>query len=160
MTMDHLLLQHDVAAYLAHEADLLDRREFKAWLDLFEDDGLYWVPSSRNQTDMKGHVSVMLEDKALLALRTERLGHPHAYSVEPHPDTVHLVGNITVQTENDIIIARSKLMVDEMREDRQSRWSGSVTHQLRRRDNGFGIVLKRVDLTHAGNTFTAITIPL
>ena len=160
MTLDQLILQHQAAAFLAHEADLLDSRNFNGWLDLFEDDGLYWVPASRDQSDMKGQVSVMLEDKPLLVLRVERLGHPHAYSVEPHPATVHLVGNVTAKEQDDVIVVRSKLIVEELREDHATRWSGSVTHHLRRRESGFGIVLKRVDLIAAGGVFAPISVPL
>ena len=51
-------------------------------------------------------------------------------------------------------------MVSEMRDDRETHFSGSVTHHLRRRPEGFGIVLKRVDLIQAGSTFSLISIPL
>lgn len=159
VTTERLLLHHAVSAFLSYEAALLDNREFGAWHDLFEEDGIYWVPTSADQSDMKGQVSIMLEDKPLLNLRVTRLGHPHAYSVEPHPATTHLIGNVTVSHEDDLIIARSKLMVEELREGKSTRWSGSVTHSLRRRDDGFGIVLKRVDLIQAGDVFTAISIP-
>ena len=80
----------DAAAFLAHEADLLDAGRFDDWLDLFDEDGLYWVPSSRDQTDMDGQVSIMLEDKPLLKLRITRLSHPRAHSVLPPPATVHM----------------------------------------------------------------------
>ena len=160
MNLELLTLHHAVSTFLAYETELLDSRDFHGWLDLFEEDGVYWVPTSRDQADMKTQVSIMAEDKALLGLRVERLGHPHAYSIEPHPATVHLVGNITVREEDGQIVARSKLIVEELREDRPTRWAGSVTHTLRRRGDGFGIVLKRVDLIQAGGTFTPISIPL
>jgi benzoate/toluate 1,2-dioxygenase subunit beta len=156
---DEIALHHAVSAFLTHEAVLLDDANFSAWLDLFEEDGIYWLPSSRDQTDMQGQISIMLEDKPLLALRTTRLAHPHAHSVTPHPTTTHLVGNISVAVEGDIVIAHSKLMMSELREDRETRLSGAVCHHLRRRGDGFGILLKRVDLIQAGNTFSAISIP-
>ena len=160
MNLDNVILHHAVSAFLSYEAALLDRREFRAWFDLFEDDGLYWIPSSAEQTDMKNQVSIMLEDKALLNMRVTRLAHPHAYSVEPHPATTHLVGNITVVQEGELVIANSKLIVEELREDVSTRWSGTVQHQLRRRGDGFGIVLKRIDVIQAGGVLPAVTIPL
>ncbi|MCC2099038.1 MAG: aromatic-ring-hydroxylating dioxygenase subunit beta [Hyphomicrobiales bacterium] len=160
MNLDQMTLHYAVSAFLSYEAELLDSRDFHSWLELFEEDGIYWVPTSRDQADMKNQVSIMAEDKALLGLRVERLGHPRAYSMEPQPATIHLIGNITVREEDGLIFARSKLIVDELRDDRPTRWSGSVTHTLRRREDGFGIVLKRVDLIQAGGTFAAVTIPL
>ena len=47
-------LIQEVSSFLTHEADLLDQGNFEAWLELYEDDALYWVPSSPEQTDMKG----------------------------------------------------------------------------------------------------------
>jgi benzoate/toluate 1,2-dioxygenase subunit beta len=160
VTIENLLLHHAVSLFLSGEAALLDKRNFRAWLDLFEDDGLYWVPTSADQRDMKEQVSIMLEDKPLLDLRVTRLGHPHAYSIEPHPATTHMTGNVVVDEQGDSIIVRSKLMVEELREGRATRWSGSVKHILRRREDGFGIVLKRVDLVQAGGVLPAISIPL
>ncbi len=160
MTGTDLHLYHDVCAFLAHEADLLDSAAFDAWLNLFEEDGIYWVPSSRDQTDMKTQVSVILEDKPLLRLRIARLTHPHAYAIEPYPATTHLIGNVAVRSQGDTIEARSKLIVDELRDDKPNRLSGTVLHRLRRRGEGFGIALKRVDVIQAGHTFSAISIPL
>jgi len=160
MSLEQIALHYAVSAFLAYEAELLDARDFGGWLDLFEEDGIYWVPASRDQSDMKNQVSIIAEDKALLGLRVERLGHPRTYSIEPHPATVHLVSNITVREDDGLIVARSKLVVDELREDKAARWGGSVSHTLRRRDDGFGIVLKRVDLIQAGGTFAPVTIPL
>ena len=49
-----VLLQNYVQAFLIREADLLDRGLFGEWVDLFDEDGIYWVPSSPFQEDMLG----------------------------------------------------------------------------------------------------------
>ena len=79
------ILTQEVSAFLTYEADLLDSCKFDEWLDLFASDAIYWIPSSSDQTDMKGQVSIILEDKPLLTLRIQRLSHPRAYSVTPPP---------------------------------------------------------------------------
>ena len=61
-----VLLQNNVQAFLMYEADLLDRGLFGEGVDLFDEDGIYWVPSSPSQEDMRGQVSIILEDKELL----------------------------------------------------------------------------------------------
>ena len=43
------------------------------WLELFTEDGHYWMPLAHGQTDTKLHASLMYEDKLLLKIRVERL---------------------------------------------------------------------------------------
>ncbi|MDG2032358.1 MAG: aromatic-ring-hydroxylating dioxygenase subunit beta [Rhodospirillales bacterium] len=155
-----LPLHHQVSHFLVQEAELLDLGDFDGWLNLFAEDGIYWIPSASDQTDMQGQVSILLEDVPLLKLRVARLSHPRAYAVSPSPATVHLVGNITVETGTDDITVRSKLIVNEVRDDVSSSLSGTATHQLVASGDSFKIRLKRVDLIQAGGTFNALSIPL
>ena len=153
-------LVQKVQAFLNLEADLLDHKNLDQWLDLFEDDGIYWVPASPNQEDMRGEISIILEDKPLLQLRITRLSHPRAHATIPPPATSHLLGNVSITRMGDLIQAKSKLIVTEFRNEKNTLLSGSVTHELRELDSGFRIRLKRVDLAQAGGIFSAITIPL
>ena len=153
-------LQSDVQAFLLHEVDLLDKGLFREWIDLFHENGIYWVPSSQSQEDMRGQISIILEDKELLNLRVARLAHPNAHAFSPPPSSVHLVGNISATTKGEDIIATSNLIMVTYRNDKETQFSGRVTHTLKREVTGFLIRLKRVDLIQAGNTFSAITVPL
>ena len=155
-----IVLNHEVYAFLNLEADLLDQGKFEDWLELYEEDGIYWIPSSPHQEDMFGEVSIILEDKQLLQLRVMRLAHPRAHAVNPHPSTIHLVGNVSVGKDGELVTAKSKLIMTEFRNDQETQLSGNVTHVLRKRKGRFGIQLKRVDLIKAGGTFSAITVPL
>ncbi len=155
-----LALHHQVSHFLAQEAELLDLGNFDGWLDLFAEKGIYWIPSTSDQTDMEGQVSIILEDVALLKLRVARLSHPRAYAASPSPSTVHLVGNIMVETGNDNITVRSKLIVNEVRDDVRTSLSGTATHHLIASGDSFEILLKRVNLIQAGGTFNALSIPL
>ena len=154
------LLQNDVQAFLIHEANLLDRGLFGEWVDLFDEDGVYWVPSSQSQEDMRGQVSIILEDKELLKLRATRLPHPNAHASVPRPSTVHLVANISATLQGEDVIATSNLIMTVFRNDKENQLSGKGTHKLRKVLDGFRIHLKRVDLIQAGGTFSSITVPL
>ena len=158
--MEDHSLHHQVSYFLACEAELLDLGDFEGWLDLFADNGIYWVPSSSDQTDMQGQVSIMYEDVPLLKIRVARLSHPRAYSVSPPPTTVHLVSNIMVQNSQENITVRSKFIVNEFRDDINTNFSGSAMHQLIPHENSFKILLKRVDLVQAGGIFNGLSIPL
>mgnify|MGYP001437135409 CR=1 FL=1 len=155
-----LILQGEVQAFLTREAELLDERRFEEWLELFDDEGVYWVPSSPTQEDMHGQVSIILEDRDLLNLRINRLRHPNVHAFNPPPSSIHLIGNVSATIDGEFVIAKSKLIVTEFRNDNDTNLSGTTTHTLKRTTAGFKIKLKRVDLIQAGGTFSAITIPL
>ncbi len=48
VTLERLLLVREIEEVLYHEADLLDDRQFEAWLDMLTDDIRYWMPMRRN----------------------------------------------------------------------------------------------------------------
>jgi 3-phenylpropionate/cinnamic acid dioxygenase small subunit len=140
-------LEREVVRFLHHEALLLDEGRFEAWLDLFAEDGRYWVPAEPDQESPLTHVSIMYEDKTVLRMRVRRLLHPRAYAHTPHPRTTHVVGNIdVVETVGTEIVARSTLIVFALREELRATYSGRVRHRLRREGQGLQIVEKRVDL--------------
>ena len=40
----------DLIGFVVHEARLIDQHRFEEWLDLFADDGYYWMPLEWGQT--------------------------------------------------------------------------------------------------------------
>src|SRR3982751_5451022 len=38
-------LQHEVEQFLYRQSELLDTKQWQAWIDLFTDDGVYWMPA-------------------------------------------------------------------------------------------------------------------
>ena len=52
--------------FVIREARLIDQHRFDEWLDLFADDGIYWMPLEWGQTDPRLTTSLMYEDKLLL----------------------------------------------------------------------------------------------
>jgi benzoate/toluate 1,2-dioxygenase beta subunit len=141
----------DAAAFLIHEARLLDAGRYDEWLALFADDGFYWIPARRDQTDPWTHFSILHEDPSVLRMRVRRLAHARIHAADPPPRTAHIVGNVTVaDCRGDADCeARSSLMVAEYRAGDCRLWAGQCLHRLRRADGGFRIVLKRIDLIDA-----------
>jgi len=70
----------DLIDFVLHEVRLLDDLRFDDWLALFADDGRYWMPLERGQTERRLHCSLMYEDKLLLKVRIERLKNPRSFS--------------------------------------------------------------------------------
>ena len=85
------LVERDLIDFVVREARLLDECRYDEWLDLWTDDGLYWVPLVPGQTEALQHNSHLHEDKLLRTLRVERLKSPRAFSQQPPSRAHHLL---------------------------------------------------------------------
>jgi 3-phenylpropionate/cinnamic acid dioxygenase small subunit len=143
-------LQRELEDFVAAEAALLDAGRYDEWLDLFAEDGRYWVPLlGARQADPHGHNSLAYEDRLLLALRIERLKSPRAHSQHPPSSCQHVLQRSFVEPgpdDPDSAETRTPFLYVEARGDEQLTLAGSVRHRLARIDGAWKIRLKRVDL--------------
>lgn len=75
------------------EASLLDGREFKAWLDLYTDDALYWVPGWSD--DPTAGIAVIYDRRDRMEERVFRLVDTSAYAQMPPSRTVHVISPLS-----------------------------------------------------------------
>jgi 3-phenylpropionate/cinnamic acid dioxygenase small subunit len=149
----------NVEQFLYHEARLLDSQQFDAWLDLFTEDAVYWVPLERNQAEGIETSSIIHDDRTLLGLRVQQVRHPRAHARLPLARTVHQVSNILVLDESgSTILVASTLNLIEWRKEKQRVWGALVEHRLRRANGGFRIARKRVDLVNSEAELDGIAI--
>lgn len=150
-------------AFLFEEARLLDERRFRDWMGLFAEDGTYWVPAVAGQDSPFNQVSLFYDDRDLMKTRIERLEHPRIHIQSPPSRTAHLIGNMIVEEANDAtgeyVISSTVIMV-EYRDEQQRVFAGRQSHRLRRRDDSFAIVQKRVDLINCDAAFEAMAVPI
>jgi 3-phenylpropionate/cinnamic acid dioxygenase small subunit len=139
-----------VEQFLFHEARLLDERRWAEWLELFTPDGMYWAPLERGQTDPVNRVSLFYENAMLRAVRARRLDERNAWSQQPVAQTQHLVGNVQIEAveAGGAITVRSAFHMIEWHRAEQRLLGGTYTHRLLRADDGFKIVLKRIDIVN------------
>jgi p-cumate 2,3-dioxygenase subunit beta len=143
-----LELRAEVEAFLFREAELLDARDFDAWLGLFAEDGLYWVPSGSDDMDPAHEVSIAYDSLPRLRERVWRLRSGVAHAQEPPSRTTHIVSNVTVQADSDALRAGSAFVVHEFRRGRQHVHAGRYRHELRRAGHRLAIVVKKVELVN------------
>ena len=140
--------------FLYRQAELLDGKHWQAWIDLFADDGMYWMPVSADQTDWLSWPSIFIEDKSLMAVRMGRVTHPNAWSQAPLWATNHLVSHVTVESaDTDELVVRSRFHMMELRRDSIRHFGGSYRHHLARTAAGLKIRQQRVDLFNAQAPF-------
>jgi 3-phenylpropionate/cinnamic acid dioxygenase small subunit len=148
-----------VEEFLYHEARLLDTQQLEAWLDLFTEDAIYWLPLERGQQDALEASSIIHDDRTLLELRVKQARHPRAHARLPLARTVHQVGNVMVLSEeNGEIRVASTLTLIEFRNEKQRVWGALVEHRLRREGETFRIAHKRVELVNSEGEIDGIAI--
>jgi 3-phenylpropionate/cinnamic acid dioxygenase small subunit len=151
---DARALQHEIEQFLYAQANLLDAKHWQDYIDLFADDGLYWMPASPEQTTWDGVPSIFAEDRHLMAVRMKRVLHPDAWSQRPLWGTNHIVGNVVIESANAReVVVRSRFHMMELRRDDVRHFAGSYLHRLRSTPQGWRIVVQRVDMANAQAVF-------
>jgi len=147
-------LQHSVEQFLYRQSELLDTKQWQAWIDLFVDDGVYWMPADPAHKHWDGVPSIFAEDKKLMTVRMKRVLHPDAWSQRPLWAMNHVVSNVVIERQGaDDIEVRSRFHMMELRRDDVRHFAGSYRHTLQRSGNDYRIKLQRVDMTNAQAAF-------
>ena len=72
--------QREIENFLYLQAEVLDERRWEEWLDLFGEEGIYWMPASGKQETGEGQPNIFYEDYHLMSMRIRRVEHPYAHS--------------------------------------------------------------------------------
>jgi benzoate/toluate 1,2-dioxygenase beta subunit len=142
----------EVEQLLYRQAECLDGKRWQEFIELFTEDGTYWMPAEPGQTTGDGVPSIFWEDRNLMTVRAKRLGHPRAWSQKTAWGTNHVIGNIVVENEdsrNGDLVVRSRFHVMEFRNDTTRHFAGSYIHHLKKTKGGHRIRLQRVDMVNA-----------
>jgi 3-phenylpropionate/cinnamic acid dioxygenase small subunit len=147
-------VQQRVEQFLFHQSELLDEKQWGAYIDLFADEGVYWMPATPDQTEWLDSPSIFAEDRRMMEIRMGRITHPNAWSQAPQWGTSHLVGNIVIESVSETEISvRSRFQMTELRRDATRHFAGTYRHTLKRAGDDFKIVLQRVDLLNGQAPF-------
>jgi 3-phenylpropionate/cinnamic acid dioxygenase small subunit len=153
MSARNLPTETDLADFVYREARLIDERRFQEWFDLFAEDGHYWLPMRREQTDPLGEQSIAYEDKPLLLkARVLRLAGGKAYSDRPPALCQHVLQAPAIEEidhDANRYRTRTAFFYTEFRQGEPLALAGTARHLLRSEGGALRIVEKRVDLLNA-----------
>jgi 3-phenylpropionate/cinnamic acid dioxygenase small subunit len=150
-----------VEAFLAGEAALLDAGDLRAWLALFTDDGCYWVPARRGDSDPGRHVSIVYDNVGRLRSRVERLLSGKEYAQLPPSTTCRAISNVRVEAAADGVDVAAVMVVYEKRPTTPMQTiPAHVRWTLRAQDGDLRIVAKRVDLLDVDHHYENLTFIL
>jgi len=93
----------EAAALLYREARLLDDVRYEEWLELFTDDGMYWLPISDDdeagKADPARNVQIIFDDPQRREERVWRTLNTPVLDQNPRSRTIHVVTNVEVSPE-------------------------------------------------------------
>ena len=147
--------------FVVREARLLDQQRLDDWLDLFAEDGHYWMPVEWGQTDPRLTTSLMYEDKLLLRIRVDRLKGKQTYSQSPKSRCHHVLQTPQVDERDDeerLYVTWTSMHYVESRADQQTLYAAWATHHLAVVDDAIKIRLKRVDLVNCDAALGSIQL--
>lgn len=151
------LLEHrdtlaEIAALLALEADYIDRRCWREWVELFTPDSVFWVPAWRNEDeftdDPEQELSLIYLPDRGIEDRIFRFSSDDSYASTPLATTSHVVGSLRVLFDDGKKIEVSAKGVVSSMDPRIGAQVRGVwyDYEIRRIDNSLKIRCKKVSL--------------
>lgn len=127
-----LVGEQDQAVELVHrEAELLDARAFEDWLGLFAESAWLWIPAAPDQSSPQSGLSLLFEDRRLLALRVRRLNHPAILVDSPPQRSHHHVSAARARhLPSGLIEVASSQLIVVYRDGEQTLMSARCRHEL------------------------------
>ena len=156
--LEDLILRHEVEQFFNHENELLDTRQFEAWLDLLADDLRYWMPLARNRaygawqdewTREGKDLNWFDEGKFEVEQRVKQIATGLHWAEEPVSRTSHMFSNLQITAATaDTVATRCRFIVYRNRTETETDFFVGKRNDLLRRDaeHGFRITERQVFL--------------
>jgi 3-phenylpropionate/cinnamic acid dioxygenase small subunit len=139
--------------FLYREARLADESRHAEWLDLWTDDGVYWVPATGDpDADPGRQISHIYDNRSRIATRVKLLQTGQRPSQTPVSSMRRIISNVEVAAAGGELVAESNFILDELAVQARPEthvWAGRTTHRLRRVDGALKMSYKKVVLINA-----------
>ena len=153
----HLLLGLEIAQFFYAEAELLDERDYDAWLALLAEDIRYWMPMRRNVkfgddarefTRETEDISWFDEGKDTLTRRVRQIQTGIHWAEEPRSRISHMVSNVQIlsATQHEITTKSRFLIYRNRVETETDLLVGKREDTLRRTTDGWLISRRKIML--------------
>lgn len=147
--IDTKALLADVTEFLWQEADMLDAKNYGAWLDLWTQDGIYILPMGDGE-DYKNQLNLCYDDDKMRRMRVDRFNRGFSISSAPAADTVRTVSRIVIESaKDDTIKVRAAEHLIENKFGRQRVWAANLFYTLRKTEDGFKLDRKIAKLLNS-----------
>ena len=126
----------EVETFFSTEAWLLDTWQLEKWLEMFDPQARYQVPSTDgHHLNSVESLYLVDDDYRQLCFRAKRFSLPQGHAEQPHSMTQRLVTNVLVHGEQDgVIDITAGFSISRSRHGVASQYVGRYEHQLIRVD--------------------------
>ena len=150
-----LLMAHRIQQLLYREAALLDSWQLTEWLNLFTDDGSYFVPPTdipAEEADPAKHLYYIADNHDRLTERVIRLDKKTCHSEFPRSKVQHLVSNILIDdaADNGELKVKAAFVVYRSKNGGTDTFMGHYDYVLREVNGELKIVKKTCNLALNG----------
>ena len=139
--------RHQVEDFFYLEAELLDERRLREWLQLFTDDTHYWMPIRYNPLERPKDLNEELsrpgesyyfnDNRETLRIRVERFYSKSAWAEMPPSRTRHLISNIRIKNDDGVYLeVDSNFIVYRTRMEKDEDFFVGTRKDVLRRVNG------------------------
>lgn len=170
MTGTVALSPADAEVFLYNEARLIDDDRLEEWLELFTQDGTYWIPIDES-ADPETETSIIHDDVPQLEKRIYQLRNRHL-AQEPRSRTIHFITNVETESgeSNTEVRIKCNVIIYEMRPGDHQRLQAGLGnlrafparchYKLRQENGNWRILLKQVNLINRDLPLENITFIL
>ncbi len=151
-----------IEEFLYDESALLDNPDLDRWMELFTEDGTYWMPVAEDQPDPINHISIFYDDRVMMEVRRRNYVHPRAASKDHHTRCSHVIGNVrTAGTtdKGDLVVTSNQHVLVYYRNEQRA-FGAKVEHHLLPDGDGFRIRHKKVTLINCDAPQKSLTVYL
>ena len=144
-------LHYEITYLLNRECRLLDDGRFEEWLDLFQDQCIYWIPSDPAPHNPGGTITWEIQDRRRLEDKIARFRTGFAFSQLPPTRTRHSLSNIEIWTVGETELrVRTNLTIHTYRKGETGTLACMGGYVLQRQDDGGWLIeVKQINLIDA-----------
>lgn len=147
--MNDDVLLRSVEAFLHLDAELLDEWRLDEWVDLFDADGRYEVPSTTSPaSDAATAQFLVADDHERLVGRIHRLQSANAHAERPRSRLSHQIANIRAERGPDYISARADGTTWRFRLGQSDCYVVRYRHRLTEGVGGLRFGVRRVEIVN------------
>ncbi|MGW5645983.1 aromatic-ring-hydroxylating dioxygenase subunit beta [Saccharopolyspora sp. NPDC003752] len=119
------------------EADLLDRKEYQDWNELFAEDGIYVIPIEPDTEDFANTLNMVYDDARMRQMRVTRMTEGYAIAAVDAARTVRTVSRFVPESVSDeeVVLRSAQVLVAYKRGDHDI-WAADLEHRIRLSTDG------------------------
>ena len=139
------------------EAELLDRKDYHAWLSLWDPAGFYVVPIDPGTTDFAATLNYAYDDQDMREKRVQRMTSGYSASASDAARTVRTVSRFTLASDSaDMIEVKSSQIIIAYKRGTSTIFAANLTHKIGMASGEPRLVEKVIRLIDSTDALSAI----